>query len=469
VSDLHELTALEMAAAVRRREVSPVDLVRHALDRAADQGVRVGAFVTLTPEAALQRARELEALPPDLLPALAGVPTAEKDLFATAGVRTRSGSAALLDHVPSYDDHSVVLLRRAGLVSIGKTSTPELGLPGYTEPDPRVGPTAVTPWDLTRIAGGSSGGAAAAVAAGVVPVASASDGGGDADGAACCATVGFKPSRGLVSNGPRANDWSGLSTRGVESRTVADTAALLDVLKVPFDGDLYSSPAQGHSFAEAAGRDPGRLRVGVITDNILDAPLAPEVRAATMATAALLEGLGHEVSCDVAMLPVAGLYESFLTVWCVSAAQHELTPGQEEQLRPLTRALRSRGRELSAVQLATALSGLNAATTAALAATQAYDVLLMPTLAQLPPVVGSLRDDEQPWNDMLAQGMFTPYTSQLNVTGQPAVSLPLQWTPDGFPVGSMLVGRPHADALLISLCAQLELAQPWHDRRPSLW
>lgn len=219
---------------VRRREASPVEVVAAALARLEALDPQVGAFTTVTAEAALDRARALESavLRGDALPPLAGVPTAIKDLNTTAGVRTTFGSVAYRDFVPPVDDAVVAMVAASGAVSLGKTTTPEFGLPCYTEPD--VAPPSRTPWDLSRSAGGSSGGAGAAVAAGIVPLAQGSDGGGSIRiPASVCGLVGLKPSRGRVSNGPVAGDVTGLGTSGPLARTVRDAAALLDALSVP--------------------------------------------------------------------------------------------------------------------------------------------------------------------------------------------------------------------------------------------
>ena len=237
MTQLHDLTALEQGAAVRRREVSPVELVDHYLDRVERLSDEVGAFVTVTADLARRQARLAESRAGEGGP-LFGVPTAVKDLNLTAGVRTTFGSTVFADFVPDVSDEVVTRLEAAGTISLGKTNTPELGSPCYTEPD--VAPPARTPWDLTRMAGGSSGGAGAAVAAGLVPVAQGSDGGGSIRiPASCCGLVGFKPSRGRVSTSPMYADPVGLGTAGPLARTVRDAAALLDVMAGPAVGDPY--------------------------------------------------------------------------------------------------------------------------------------------------------------------------------------------------------------------------------------
>lgn len=472
MADLHDLTALEQAAAVRRREVSPVELVDHYLDRIDRHDRAVGAFVTLTDDAARASAKEAEAavVAGEELPPLHGVPTAIKDLNLTAGVRTTLGSTTHEEYVPAVDDSVVVLLRRAGTIGLGKTNAPEFGLPCYTEPD--VAPPARTPWDLGRGAGGSSGGAAAAVAAGLVAVAQGSDGGGSIRiPASVCGLVGLKPARGRVSCGPLNADLTGLAVNGPLARTVRDAAALLDAMAGPTAGDPHWAPPlpPGESFLTACDREPGRLRIGrYATPVVAQTQPHPQCLRAWEAASELLAELGHRVE-DVAPPFGPDMVARFETVWSVSASLAPVARRDEWRLRPLTRWLRERGRAVRAEDYARALADLQLAARASIVANAAYDAVLVPTLAQLPAPVGSLRDDADPARDFDNQKRFTPYTSPYNVTGQPAVSLPLHWTSSGLPVGVMLVGRPAGEAALLGLAAQLEAARPWHHRRPPVW
>lgn len=463
MAELHDLTALEQGAAIAAGEVSSAELVEHYLERIATRD-DVGAFVTVTREQARERARSVR---PGAGP-LSGVPTAIKDLNATAGVRTTFGSAAYDDFVPETSDGVVLAMEAAGLVSLGKTATPEFGSPCYTEPDGR--PPSVTPWDRARTAGGSSGGAAAAVAAGLVPLAQGSDGGGSIRiPASCCGLVGFKPSRGRVSGAPMYGDPVGLATAGPITRTVRDAAALLDVLAVRRPGDPYFAPPEPSTFLDAAGRDPGRLRVARFVEPVItDAPVDPEVRRAWEDASRLLESLGHEVE-DVPVPMGRDAVPYFEVCWAVLTALSPAPPGREHLLRPLTRWLGDRGRATSAPEFGLAIAAMRRHAAAALEQLAVYDAVLTPTLAVPPLPVGAMRDDEHPERDFEAQKAFTPWTSAWNVTGMPAVSLPLHWTPDGLPVGVMLAARPAEDALLLSLAAQVEAAAPWHDRRPARW
>lgn len=468
MADLHDLTALEQAAAIRARQVSPTELVEHYLERIDRISESVGAFVTVTADEARAAAKQVEAVPPD--GPLSGVPTAIKDLNLTAGVRTTFGSAAMADYVPSVSDEVVVCTEQAGMVSLGKTNTPEFGSPCYTEPD--VAPPARTPFDLDRMAGGSSGGAGAAVAAGLVPVAQGSDGGGSIRiPASCCGLFGIKPSRGRISGGPVYGDPVGLGTNGPLARTVRDAAAMLDVMSGPAVGDPSWAPPlpSGESFLEACERPPGRLRIGrfsapVITEAVVHA----ECLAAFEDASRLLVDLGHDVEdIDVPIPPEAAA--TFEVCWSVLTALSSVPPEAQGRLRPLTRWLSQRGRAVSGPEFGLAIGELRRIAARALMALAPYDAVLTPTLAMPPLPIGGIRDDEDPARDFENQKRFTPYTSAWNVTGMPAVSLPLHMTPDGLPVGVMLAGRPAEEQLLLSLSAQVEAAAPWIDRHPACW
>jgi amidase len=479
VSALHDLTALQQAAAVRDGSVSPVELVEHYLARVGELDDVVGAFVTVTADRARAQARAAErdavraraAGEQRSLPPLLGVPTGIKDLHAVAGVPMKCGSLACADLVPVYDDHSTALLREAGTISLGKTNTPEFGLPCYTEPDPGIAPPARTPYDLDRSAGGSSGGAAAAVAAGLVPFAPGSDGGGSIRiPASACGLVGLKTSRGRVSNGPYGTEGAGLLAQGPLARTVADAAAMLDVLAGPQPGDASWAPPlpPGETFLQQLGRPPGRLRIGRYVDNILAAPVATECRAGWEHASALLAELGHDIE-DVPAPPFGDLFADFTVLWSVGIAAAPIPADRESLLVPLTRWLRECGAAVPATAYAASLRAVQLAVRDLLAATARYDALLTPTLAQLPAPIGSLRDDADPAADFAAQSRFTPWTSTYNMTGQPAVSLPVHRTAAGLPVGIQLVGRPAGEAGLLRLAAQLEQAVGWSDVHPPCW
>jgi amidase len=475
MTDLHDLTLLEQAGAVRRAEVSPVELAEHYLRRVDAHGEELGAFVTVTADRALDEARAAAdrvaaAAADDVLPPLLGVPVPVKDLNMVEGVRVTFGSEVFRTFTAPFDDHVATKLRDAGTVLLGKTNTPEFGLPCYTE-NTVVGP-ARNPWDPALMAGGSSGGAAAAVAAGLAPAAHGNDGGGSVRiPAACCGLVGLKTSRGRISAGPLRGDTSGLPVEGALARSVRDAAALLDAMAGPMPGDPHWAPPlpPGETFLAACERPVGRLRVGRFrTPVIAETELHPDVVRGYEDASALLEGLGHDVE-DVEPPFTVDAVAQFEQVWATGAASIPLDEDCEAQLMPLTRHLRDRGRRVSGPDYVAALAAMQLASRMAAVRLAAYDVLLCPTLAQPPLPVGAIRDDDDPAGDFEAQKRFTPFTAAFNVTGQPALSLPLSTTADGLPVGVMLVGRSAGEAALLALAAQVEAAAPWADRHPEGW
>src|SRR6476646_10473922 len=354
MAQIHELTMTELAAAIRAGELSPVAVTDHYLRRTTELNDQVGAFYTITPELAADKA----ALPP-----LTGVPIPIKDLNMVAGVRQTLGSKAFETNVPDADDNVVVNIKRAGAVITGKTATPELGLPCYTETE--IGPPARTPWNLSRSAGGSSGGAAAAVAAGLAPAAQGSDGGGSIRiPSSVCGLFGIKPTRGRVSQGPLNPDLAGLSTNGPLARSVADAALLLDAMAGNFPGDMYTQPPlpPGETFLGYASREPGRLRIGrTLQHPVEGAEVHPDCVRAYEEASTLLAGLGHEVE-DIGMPLGPDVVPFFETLWSAYATLAPLAPEQEEMLLPLTRYLRGRGQEVRAPELFFAQGYLQAMT-----------------------------------------------------------------------------------------------------------
>lgn len=456
MAELHDLTALEQGAAIRAGEVSSAELVAHYRERIDRLDDDLGAFVTLVE-------------PPAPVAAdgpLAGVPTAIKDLAQTAGVTTGFGSALMGHNVPAVSDEVVLRIERAGMPWLGKTATPEFGSPCYTEPAGRA--PAVTPWDTARMAGGSSGGAGAAVAAGLVPLAHGSDGGGSIRiPASCCGVVGFKPTRGVISAAPVYGDPIGLSTNGPLARTVRDAAAFLDVMAGRAVGDPTWAPTE--PYLAACDRTPGRLRIArFLTPVIGDVEVDAEVAAAYERTSALLSSLGHEIE-DVAVPIAPEAVPVFELCWAVMTALTPVPLEQRDALRPLTRWLMERGEAVSAPDFGRAIGEMRRVAARALIALSSYDAVLTPTVARPPALVGDLRDDADPAQDFENQKRFTPYTSAWNITGMPAVSLPLHHSASGLPLGMMLAGRPGEDAALLALAAQVEAAAPWADRHPDCW
>jgi amidase len=474
VTEIHELTVLELAAAIRQRELSPVDVTEHYLGRIERLNADVGAFFTVTSELAREQADLAEkavvrAEDPASLPPLTGVPIPIKDLNMLAGVRQTLGSAAYEDNVALEDDHVTAALRAAGAVFTGKTATPEFGLPCYTETE--IGPPARTPWDTSRSAGGSSGGAGAAVAAGLAPAAQGSDGGGSIRiPASVCGLFGLKPTRGRISPAPLVPDLFGLAVDGPLTHTVADAALLLDVMTGNQPGDMYTQPPlpPGETFLACASREPGRLRIGrTAASPVEGVQVHPDCLAAYEEASTLLAGLGHEVE-DIGLPLGPDVVPVFETLWYAMSTLAPVDPSREEQLRPLTKYLRGRAQEIRAADLIFSQAFLQIMVRAAHKVLDDYDVLLMPTLASPPAPVGYFEEVDPPEN-FERQKRFTPFTALFNVTGQPAVNLPLHWNAGGLPIGVMLAGRMGGEGTLISLSAQAEAARPWAARRPPLW
>jgi amidase len=461
---LHDLTALEQADAIRAGEISAVELTEHYLTRS--EGV-TAAFVTLTPDVALEQARKVDA--GEVTGPLAGVVCPVKDLFFMVGSNTRFGSVAY-DFPGQADDYVVQAMREAGLVFTGKTTTPEFGLPCYTEPDPKVSAPARCVWDGARTAGGSSGGAAVAVASGLAPIAHGSDGGGSVRiPASANGLVGIKPSRGRISNGPLRDPIGDLVTSGPLARTVGDAAALLDVMSQAFPGDPFHTPAPHTTFLDATRREPGRLRIGYFSHGLIsEAPVDPEAQAAVDATVTMLEGLGHEVrQIHRPFGPEA--MQQFEHLWYVLALLTPVMPDDEDRLMPTTKYLRGLGREVSGISVAQAVSLARIQTRATLAQWADLDVVVTPTTNGPAPLVEDLVDLADPARDFENQKNWAAYTAAFNMTGQPAMSLPLHWTEGGLPVGVQFVGQMYGEETLLALAAQLQTAHPWGDRKPVTW
>ncbi len=402
------------------------------------------------------------------------MPIAVKDTATVAGMPYRLGSDLFGDFVPRHDAFAVRRLREAGFVIVGKTNLPEFGILPVTEPR-RFGPTR-NPWDPDRTPGGSSGGAAAAVAAGMVPLAHGSDGGGSIRiPAACCGLVGLKPSRGRISRGPEQGD-DFLVQDGVLTRTVAETAALLDVLAGYEPGDATWAPPPDEPFAQTAAREPGRLRIGVTTVPAVDpAVVDPLCERAVRDAAGLLESLGHEVEPVDPPWEGQHLLRAFTLIFGTPVALAMWFGGQAtgrepsaELVEPLSWTIREGIRERDPLEYLLARTRLTAASREIVALWDHIDALLMPSLAQRPVRIGEIDScSADPWEDFRRSGEFTPYTALFNVTGQPAVSLPLFHGDDGLPLAVQIAGRPAGEGELLSLAAQLEAASPWADRRPA--
>ncbi|MGE4651268.1 MAG: amidase [Myxococcota bacterium] len=472
---LAELDASAQAELVAQGECSPEELVEAAIERIERVNPQINAVVVPL----FERARAEAADP--ALPAgpFRGVPLLLKDLGChVAGVPVYGGTKFLRDHDwrSPVDSFLAERFRAAGFVVVGKANTPELGLSPTTEPE-TFGPTR-NPWDPARIVGGSSGGSAAAVAAGLTPLAHAGDGGGSIrNPAGACGLVGLKPTRGRTSMGPEIGEgWAGCTTEHVVTRSVRDAAAVLDCVSGPGTGDPYFAAPPPTPFLSEMGRDPGTLRVGCFTSND-HTPAHPEARAAVEAAAKLLSELGHRVE-DAYPDALDETKLGEFTSTAVSAnvareldvmAQQVGKPVTEKDVEPATWAMAQRGRSLSATEYLATVDALHAYGRRMRgwwreAPDEAgYDILVTPTMAEPAPPIGELKGASI---ERIIR--LVPYTMPYNVSGQPAIGLPLHSSQEGLPLGIQLVSGYGQEALLIRLASQLEAARPWRDRRPAI-
>ncbi|MDI6873433.1 amidase [Candidatus Solincola sp.] len=469
VEETAYLDATAQAELVRKGEVSPAELVEAAIRRVERLNPELNAVVTPMFERALEEAKGKLPEGP-----FTGVPFLLKDLLAAyRGVRMTFGSAFFEDYVPDFDSELVARLKRAGLVIIGKTNTPEFGILPTTEPH-LFGPTR-NPWDTGRSTGGSSGGSAAAVAAGMVPAAHANDGGGSIRiPASCCGLFGLKPTRARNPLGPAVGDIiSGLVVEHAVTRSVRDSATLLDVTAGPDVGDPYWAPPPSRPFLEEVGADPGRLRIAYTTGEG-EAQVHPDCMKAVEEAARLCAELGHEVEEKGLGLDVEAITPHFMTLW--GAAQAWMADGMAdavgktpapEMFEPLTWALIEMGRGFSAAQYLIAVTALQRVARDFARRFQEYDLWLTPTVAEPPPPLGTFDSPpDNPLYGVVRAAAFVPFTPICNITGQPAMNVPLYWNGEGLPVGVHFMARFGEEAVLFRLAAQLEEARPWASRRP---
>jgi len=462
------LDAIAQAELVRRKEVKPIELVEAAIGRIERLNPKINAVVTKMYDIARESAEQ--PLPDG---PLAGVPFLLKDLTAAyAGVPMGWGSEFTRKYVPDHDSELVRRQKRAGLVFLGKTNTPEFGLLATTEPR-AYGPTR-NPWDTSRIAGGSSGGAAAAVAAGMVAIAHGNDGGGSIRGpAACCGVFGLKPTRGRNPAGPDYGERvAGLAAEHALTQSVRDSAALLDATCGPDIGDPYWAPPPARPFLQEVDADPGRLRIAFSAETLAGTPVHPDCIEAVRDAASLCADLGHEVTEGRPETNVEMLGEALTTVWAASCASSidsfsrlmGKTPDQE-QLEPLTWALIEFGRSRTAADYFASITLIHKVSREIGRFFIDHDLWLTPTTTDPPLPLGTIESTpEQPFRAWARSGRFLAFTSICNVTGQPAMSVPLNWNAEGLPIGSHFIARFGEEATLFRLAAQLEQARPWRNR-----
>ena len=465
--------ALGQAELVRRGDVQPIELVDAVIDRIERLNPRLNAVVTKMYE----QAREAAAVGAPGGP-FQGVPFLLKDLGATyGGVRQTSASKALEDFVPEADSELVVRQKQAGLIIVGKTNTPEFGLTATTEPH-LFGATR-NPWNLEHTPGGSSGGSAAAVAARIVPMAHANDGGGSIRiPASCCGLFGLKPTR--ARNSPAPSMGSILSCEHAVTLSVRDSAALLDATEGYVPGDPYAAPPKQRPYREELQTAPGRLRIAFTRKEPIEKPLHPDCVHAVERAARLLESLGHDVEEAAPDIEIERYKKSFMTLWSArlargieSIASMTGKPVRPELYEPVTWQLYEQGRRWSAKQYLEDENYVLSLGRLFADFLDSYDFWLTPTLGEPPPKLGVLHPPpDAPRPDAAAavarNFAFVPYTHLANVSGLPAMSVPLDWNEAGLPVGVHFVGRFGDEASLFRLAAQLERAQPWIHRVPPL-
>jgi amidase len=468
------MDAVDQAALVANGDVSPLELLEAAIERIERIDPALNAVnIRWFDHARQTAASDLPAGP------FRGVPFLIKDLFAAyAGQRISNGNVALKEAnvISDADTTLVSRFRAAGLVIAGRTNSPELGSVPVTEPI-AWGPTR-NPWDTSRTPGGSSGGAAAAVAAGMVPFAHASDGGGSIRiPAACCGLVGLKPSQGRITLGP-IRDESGLSVELAVSRTVRDTAALLDAVRGPGIGDTVIAPPPSRPYVDEVGADPGRLRIGVLDHHPQGGAIDAECTAAVQSVASLLESLGHHVEATwPKALEDTTFGSKFGALWSANMGlslrrfEDQLgRPLEDREFEPMNRVQADFATHFTSVDYAVALS----AVTQYRRALQSWwhdgwDLLLTPTLGEVPIPVGTIGNNpDDPMSAMRRAGQFVPFTPPFNTSGQPAISLPLEWTDAGLPVGVQLVAAYGREDVLLRVASQLEHAKPWAQRTPDI-
>ncbi|KPK92346.1 MAG: amidase [Deltaproteobacteria bacterium SM23_61] len=462
--------ALGLAELVRKKEAKPTELVDAAIERIERLNPTLNAVITPFFEQARKAAAgDLPRGP------FTGVPFLLKDIGATlGGVRMTMGTAFLKDFVPDHDSELVSRLKRAGFIIVGKTSTPELGILPTTE-SRFLGRTR-NPWNLDRTTGGSSGGAASAVAAGIVPAAHANDGGGSIRiPASCCGVFGLKPTRARNPLGPDLGDmFGGLIAEHAVTRSVRDSAAILDATAGPDIGDPYWAPPPARPFLQEVGADPGKLRMAFTASGVEGLQIHPDCTAAVKDAAKLCADLGHEV--EEAALPVNRelIKQAFMVLWTAGCAwtidglalAARKTPSPD-QFEPLTWALYEIGKKHSASTYLLSLTLLQKIARDLARATLKYDVWITPTLAEPPVPLGTFDSPpENPLHGYRRAETFVPFTPLCNITGQPAMSVPLFWNQEGLPVGTHFIGRFGDEATLFRLAAQLEAARPWAGRRP---
>jgi amidase len=468
--DFLHLDATAQAALLKSGELTAHELITATITQIETLNPPLNAVIMPMYDLALAQAQQpLSAAP------FAGVPFLLKDLQAAyEGVPMSAGSRWLKDFKPNGDSELVKRYKRAGLIVVGKTNTPEFGLLPITEPE--LHGATHNPWDLSRTPGGSSGGSAAAVAARMTAMAHANDGGGSIRiPASCCGVFGLKPTRGRNPLGPHFGDlFSGLVAEHAVTISVRDSAALLDATAGYDPGDPYIAPVPARPFAQEVGAEPGELRIAFSLTPPNGVPVHPDCVAAVHDAAKLCEQLGHHVTEAAPQLNGEMLGKAFFTVWAAGCAwtidSYSFAVGgkpADGQIEPLARVMIEIGRKRSAPEYLLAVQTLQIFARRVAQFMNDYDVLLTPVLAEPPVPLGTFNaTPEDAMAGMKRSATFSPFTAIQNMTGQPAMSVPLYWNADGLPIGVQFAARYGDEATLFRLAAQLEAARPWRDKRP---
>ena len=493
IKEFGKYDALGLAELVKHKEVSPLELVEEAINRIEQVNPKLNA-VTIP---MYEEARKVAQKPlPDGI--FKGVPFLIKDLLSTyAGMPYTKGCKGLKNYIADQDSELMKRYKATGVITVGKTNTPEFGWAGVTEPE-AWGPTS-TPWDTERTSGGSSGGSGSAVAAGIVPIASGGDGGGSIRiPASCCGIFGMKPSRGRTPTGPNGELWQGAAVEHILSRSVRDSAAMLDEIQGADPGAPYVVGPPSRKYMEEIQIDPGHLRIAINTQSPLGNEVHPECIEAVKNAANLLSDLGHHVEEAIPEYDGTELAMSFLMMYFgeMAAEIDNLEPmlgrkATPKDVEPATWTLGLLGRTFSACEFVKAMQLWNKFSRIMGQFHQKYDIYITPTIAVLPPKIGDTLPSPSELFGMKVMNTFglgrilkasgivkqlaeknlakTPFTQLANLTGQPAMSVPLYWTSDGLPCGVHFMAPIGDEATLYRLAAQLEKAKPWFDKNPSVF
>ncbi|MBD2627307.1 amidase [Trichormus variabilis] len=458
--DLAFTPALELAQLIRRRELSPLDLVEIYLERIERLNPQLGSYFTVTADLAVADAKAKTELlsTTSELPPFFGVPISIKDLTSVAGVTCSYGNPALVNNIANHDDGVVTRIKQAGFTILGKTATSELGSYPYSEP---TGFTpARNPWNLEYTPGGSSGGAASSVAAGLSAIAQGSDGGGSIRGpAACCGVVGIKPARGRVTKAPVGDRLGGIAVNGPIARTVADAAAMLDVISGYFTGDPYWLPDPQPSFLAATQQKTDNLKIAFSTSILPLGDADANCKQGVLQTVQLLAQFGHQI--EEKCPDFSGLVEPFQIVWQSGIAAAGLPA---EALQPVNRWLLARSSSVG--EYLQAVAKMQIVSRQIIAFFDTFDVLVLPVYLHSPIRVGE-------WANLSPEETFENIVNWVapcpvaNATGLPAIAIPVGFDSNGLPMSVQLMGKPAAESTLISLAAQLEAANPWIQHRPA--